>query len=139
MPVNGAGCSAGAGGCRLVHRERGDLVSLGQITHADRAGWQRLATAELAEILHAHRDLPVIGWTVGAAGATLTGQINGLAPAAQVRASFAAWLAALNIGDHTEGSSGSPGVTSLVAVTGRGRVRVRLAAAVFDQGGRVHR
>ncbi len=49
-------------------------------TPAQRTG-ERRAAAELVAILTAHPDLPVIAWTVGPAGATLTGQVNGLAPA----------------------------------------------------------
>jgi len=67
-------------------------VTLFEITHGERAGWQRWAAAELASILQAHQDLPVIAWTVGPAGSVLIGQVNGLAPAAQVREVFTAWL-----------------------------------------------
>ena len=40
----------------------------GWITQADRARWQQRAAAELAAILAAHPDLPVIAWTVTASG-----------------------------------------------------------------------
>lgn len=108
-------------------------MTLFPITQAERAGWQRRAAAELAAILHAHPDLPLIAWTVGPAGATLTGQIPGLAPAAQVRAGFEAWRAALVIGEHTETPSRS-GVAHLRAATRHNRVRIGLAATVFDDG-----
>jgi hypothetical protein len=103
------------------------------ITEAERAGWQRRVAGELVAILHTHRDLPVIAWTVGPAGATLTGQINGLAPAEQIRASFDAWRTALGICEHTETPS-APGVAYLRAVTRRNRVSVGLSATVFDEG-----
>lgn len=105
-----------------------------EITHAERAGWQRQAAAELAAILRAHRDLPMIAWTVGPAGATLTGHVNGLGPAQEVRASFDAWRAALMICEHTDTRSG-PGVAHLRAVTRRNRVHVGLTATVFDEDG----
>jgi hypothetical protein len=114
-------------------------VTFFEITQAERAGWQRRSAAELAAILHTHRNLPLITWTVGSAGATLTGQINGLAPAAQVRTSFEAWRAALSIREHTETPSG-PGIAYLRAVTRRNRVRVGLTATAFDdEDGQVQR
>ncbi len=61
------------------------------ISHGERALWQRRAAAELAAILDAHRDLPVIAWTVGPAGSVLIGQVSGLAPAVRVREAFGAW------------------------------------------------
>jgi hypothetical protein len=106
-------------------------VTFFEITHAERAGWQRRAAAELAAILDTHRDLPVIAWTVGPVGASLIGRINGLAPAEQVRASFDAWRAALAICEHTQTPAGS-GIAYLHAVTRRNRVRVGLTATVFD-------
>lgn len=109
-------------------------MTLFAITHAERAGWQRRAAAELAAILHAHRDLPVIAWTVGPAGATLTGHIHGLAPAQEVRASFDAWRTALMICEHTDTRSGH-GVAYLRALTRRNRVHLGLTATVFDDDG----
>jgi hypothetical protein len=108
-------------------------VSLFPIAQAERAGWQRRAATELAALLDTHPDLPLIAWTVGPAGATLTGQIPGLAPSSQVRAGFAAWQAALGIDEHTE-TPGGPGVAYLRALTHRNRVRVGLAATVFADG-----
>ena len=77
-------------------------MTLFEITDAERSGWQRRAARELAAILDAHRDLPVIAWIVGPAGSVLTGQINGLAPAVQVRGTFDAWRAALRLGERRE-------------------------------------
>jgi hypothetical protein len=105
-----------------------------EIIHAERAGWQRRAARELAAILDTHRDLPIITWTVGPADATLTGQINGLAPAEQVRARFDAWRTALMLGEHTKTPPGR-GVTYLRVVTQRNRVNVGLTATVFDHQG----
>jgi hypothetical protein len=105
-----------------------------EIIHAERAGWQRRAARELAAILDTHRDLPIITWTVGPAGATLTGQINGLAAAEQVRARFDAWRIVLMLGEHTKTPPG-PGVAYLRAVTRRNRVNVALTATVFDHEG----
>ena len=52
----------------------------GWITQGDRSRWQQRAAAELAAILAAHPDIPVIAWTVTASGGALSGQV--LAPAA---------------------------------------------------------
>jgi hypothetical protein len=106
-------------------------VTLFEITHGERAGWQRRAAAELASILQAHQDLPLIAWTVSPAGSVLIGQVNGLAPAAQVREVFTAWRLALALEEHS-GHQLSGGATWLHAATRRNRVRVRLSATVFD-------
>jgi hypothetical protein len=108
-----------------------------QITHAERAGWQRRAAGELATILDTHRDLPIIGWTVVPAGATLLGHVNGLAPAAEVRQAFHAWRVVLRLLEHGEVTSGA--TTRLRATADRNRVRVALSASVFDDGGAVTR
>jgi hypothetical protein len=100
------------------------------ITQAERSGWQRHAARELAAILDTHRDLPVIAWTLGPAGSTVTGRVNGLAPAAEVRQVFAAWRAALMLAGHRELTSG--GTTRLRAAARRDRVQVRLTANVFN-------
>jgi hypothetical protein len=52
--------TGGAGEGRLVHREGSAVVTGGWITQADRACWQQRAAAELAAILSAHPDMPVI-------------------------------------------------------------------------------
>jgi hypothetical protein len=105
-------------------------VTAYEITHADQAGWQRRAAAELARILATHRDLPAIAWTVGPAGATLSGRVGGLAPAARVRAVFDAWRQALALDEHRP--STNMGVTYLHAAADRNRVRVVLAATACD-------
>ena len=109
-------------------------MSLTEITHGQRAGWQRRAAAELAAILAAHRNLPVIAWTLGLAGATLVGHVNSLAPAEQVRGVFNAWRAALRLTEHSQTTSGG-GTVYLRAVAHRNRVRLALTAAVFEDEG----
>jgi hypothetical protein len=52
-----------------------------EITHGQRAGWQRRAAGELAAILDAHRDLPIIAWTLASAGSSVVGHVTGPAPA----------------------------------------------------------
>lgn len=94
--------------------------------------WQRRAVGELAAILAAHRDLPVIAWTVAAAGCTVAGQVNGLAPAGQVRATFAGWRAALGLHDGVGEYVGGAGSVYLQAMADRNRVRVRLTATVSE-------
>jgi len=101
-----------------------------ETTQAERAGWQRRAAAELVWILDTHRDLPLVAWTVGPAGATLVGHVNGLAPAGQAQAVFHRWRAALALGEHTETISGSA-TRYLQAVARRNRVRLALTATVF--------
>ena len=85
----------------------------GQRTPSDRAGWQRHAAAELAAVLDAHRDLPLIAWTVVPAGATLTGRVTGLAPS-KARQVFDLWRVALTLTEHSEVTSGG-GTTYLRA------------------------
>ena len=102
-----------------------------EITQADRARWQRQAAAELARILDAHPELPAIAWTVGPAGSVLVGEVNGLAPAGQVRAEFAAWRDVLALGDYRERAGG--GTVRLHACGRRGGVRVRISATVFEE------
>jgi hypothetical protein len=106
-------------------------VTLFEVTHADRTGWQRRAAAELAAILDAHRDLPVIAWTVGPAGATLVGHVDGLAPAITVREVFDTWRVALSLDGFGETPSGGGETIHLHAMAYRNRVRVGLAATVF--------
>ena len=76
------------------------MVTGGWITQADRARWQQRAAAELAAILAAHPDLPVIAWTVTASGGALSGQV--LAPAAGRRGLFGQWRQALGLDEVTE-------------------------------------
>jgi hypothetical protein len=101
-----------------------------EITRQERAWWQRRAAAELTTILDAHPDLPRIAWTVGPAGSVLAGQVNGLAPAAQVREVFTAWRLALALAEDP-GQQMSGGTTWLHAAACRGLVKVRLTATVF--------
>jgi hypothetical protein len=104
------------------------------ITWVGRSFWQRQAAAQLAAILDAHPDLPAITWTVAPAGSVLTGQVSGLAPAAQVRGVFGAWRLALALEDYREFPM-SGATTRLHAAARRGEVRVRLTATVFDEDG----
>lgn len=104
-----------------------------EITQGERAAWQRRAAAELAAILDAHRDLPLIAWTVGSAGANLVGHVNGLAPADTVRDVFDTWRVALTLDGPGERTSGG-GTSHLYAVADRNRVRVGLTATVIDDG-----
>jgi hypothetical protein len=108
------------------------VVTGGWITRADRAGWQLRAARELAAILDSRRGLPLISWTVTATGGVLAGNVNGLAPAGQVRAAHAAWREALALKDYREWPGG--GGTVLLHASGRrGEVRVRISATVFEE------
>ena len=110
-------------------------MSSSWIGQAERAAWQRRAAAELAAILDAHADLPVIAWTVGPAGSVLAGRVSGLAPAAQAREVFAAWRQGLALGEEREDQM-SGGTAWLHATARRREVTVRLTATVFgDEDG----
>ncbi len=111
--------------------ERGEPVTAFEITHAERAGWQRRAAAELARLLAAHRDLPVIAWTVAPAGATLTGQIGGLAR--RRRCGPVRRLAGGAGARRAREAPLRPGVDLPARGGRRNRVRVRLAATVCDE------
>ena len=102
-----------------------------EITAGERAAWQRRTARELAVILEAHRDLPVIVWTVAAAGATLVGHVTTLVPGGRVRQVFDLWRAALMLTEHYETTAGS--TTYLHAAANRRRVRVRLTATVHGE------
>ena len=104
----------------------------GWITLADRSRWQQRAAAELAVILAAHPDTPVIAWTVTASGGALSGQV--LAPAAGRRGLFAEGQQALGLAEVTETPSGSGAAVYLHARGARGGVAVSIAATVFDDG-----
>jgi len=108
-------------------------VSLSEITQVERARWQRRAVGELAAILDAHRDLPVIAWTVAAAGATVLGHVGGLAPAAQVREVFERWRVALAAAQPGQTTS-QDGTIYLRAAVQRNRVALALSATVFSHG-----
>jgi len=106
-------------------------VSSTWIGQAERVAWQRRAAAELAAILDAHDDLPLITWTVGPAGSVLVGRVSGLFPAAQARSVFTAWQKGLALEEAREDQM-SGGTTVLhAAARGRG-VTVRLTATVHD-------
>ena len=106
-------------------------MSGGWITQADRSRWQQKAAAELAAILKAHPDLPVIAWTVTASGGALSGQV--LAPAAGRRGLFAEWRQALGLDNATETPSGTGTPVYLHARGARGGVAVSVTATVFDR------
>jgi len=75
-------------------------VTGGWITQADRSRWQQRAAAELAGILAAHPDLPLLAWTVTASAGGLAGQV--LAPAAGRRRLFGEWRQALGLDEAAE-------------------------------------
>jgi hypothetical protein len=102
------------------------VVTGGWITQGDRARWQQRAAAELAAVLTAHPDLPVIAWTVTASGGALSGQV--LAPAAGRRGLFGQWRQALGLDEVTETRSGNGAAVYLHA---RGGVAVSVTASVF--------
>lgn len=106
------------------------MTGVSWVTQADRAGWQRQAVRELALILDAHADLPVIAWTIGPAGGGLSGRINGLASAATVRAAFTAWQQALVLDDVAETALSGGAAAWLRARAWRGGVRVTVTATV---------
>jgi hypothetical protein len=101
-------------------------------TQAEQRLWQQRAAAELTTILAAHQDLPAIAWTVAPAGCVLTGHVNGLAAAGQVRATFTGWRSALGLGGGPGERVGDAGTVRLQATACRRQVRVRLTATVFD-------
>ena len=119
----------------LVHRWRGAVVTTFEITPGEQSAWQRRAARELAAILDAHPELPVIAWTAGSAGSLVVGHVNGLAPACLVRQVFDTWRTALTLTEHSE--SAGAGATCLRAARHRDRVQVRLTATVFDEDDRV--
>jgi hypothetical protein len=106
------------------------VVSGGWIVQADRARWQQRASAELAAILKAHPDIPVIAWTVTASGGALSGQV--LAPAEDRRELFGQWRQVLRLDEVTETASGTGTPVYLHARGVRGGVAVSVTATVFD-------
>lgn len=90
------------------------------ITRAEQIAWQRDAAAVLARILElaAKRDLPVIAWTIGYAGARITGHCYAQT-ATQRRADFEAWREALGTPDSDREHAMSGGVVHLVATWDR--------------------
>ncbi len=105
-------------------------MSGGWITQADRSRWQQRASAELAAILDAHPDIPVIAWTVTASGGALSGQV--LIPAAGRRGLFGQWQRALGVDEVTEIASATGTPIYLRARGVRGGVAVSVTATVFD-------
>jgi hypothetical protein len=105
-------------------------VTGGWITQADRSRWQQRAAAELAAILAAHPDIPVLAWTVTASGGALSGQV--LARAEGRRGLFAQWRQALRLEDATETPSAAGTPVYLHARGVRGGVTVSVTATVFD-------
>ena len=108
------------------------MVTGGWITQAERSRWQQRAAAELAAILKANPDLPVIAWTVTASGGALSGQV--LAPAAGRRGLFGQWRQALGLNEVTETPSASGMPVYLHARGVCGGVAVSIAATIFDDG-----
>lgn len=108
------------------------MVTGGWITQADRARWQQRAIAELAAILAAHPDIPVLAWTVTASGGALSGQV--LAPGPGRRGLFAQWRQALGLDEAAEIPSAGGTPVYLRARGVRGGVPVSIAATVFDGG-----
>lgn len=103
----------GGGGLARHCKQSGDLVSGGWVTHADHARWQLQAARELAVILGAYGDLPLLVWTVIPAGPLLEARLTGHAPAEQVRGTLAAWREALGLEGYRDGraAAGRPGCT----------------------------
>jgi hypothetical protein len=111
-------------------------VSRFDVTQEERAGWQRRAAAELLTILDAHRDLPVIAWTVAAAGSALVWHVPALGPGASVQDRFDSWRVALML---TESSHNPPhgDAAHLSASKRRNGVRLTLFATILDIDGDV--
>jgi hypothetical protein len=105
-------------------------VTGGWITQADRARWQQKAAAELAVILDAHPDIPLLAWTVTASAGGLSGRV--LAPAGGRREMFGQWRQALGLDEATETPSAGGAAVYLHARGVRGGVMVSVTATVFD-------
>ncbi len=106
------------------------MVTGGWITQADRSRWQQRAAAELAAILAANPDLPVISWTVTASGGALSGRV--LSPAEGRVRLFAEWRQALGLDDVTKTPVAGGTPVYLHARGARGGVAVSVTATVFD-------
>jgi hypothetical protein len=95
---------------------------------------QRRAAAELPAVLEAGRGLPPVAWTLGTAGATLTGRLPRSACATSPRAAFEAWRQALGLTPcvpaYDEDATEDRTCTYLSASGTRGGVRVHLSATV---------
>jgi hypothetical protein len=106
-------------------------VTGGRATQAGRSGRQQRAAAELAAILAAHPDLPLLAWTVTASAGGLAGQV--LAPAAGRRALFGEWRQALGLDDAAEVASAGGTAVCLHARGVCGGTTVSITATVFEQ------
>jgi hypothetical protein len=104
-------------------------VTLFEITHAERVGWQRRAAHELAAILDAHPELPIIGWTLASAGSIVVGHVTGPGPADQLRLVFDAWRSSLLLSRPSEVVLRN-GTVLLKASADRNRVRVTVTATL---------
>ena len=107
------------------------MVTGGWITQAGRSRWQQRAAAELSAILASQPDLPVIAWTVTAAGGALSGKV--LVPAAGRRELSGQWQQAPGLNDVTETPSAGGTPVYLHARGVRGGVTVSVTAAVFPE------
>jgi len=107
-------------------------VTGGWISQGDRSRWQQRAAAELAAILAAHPDIPVIAWTVTASGGALSGQV--LAPDGLRGGLFGQWRQALGLDDVSEIPAAGGTAVYLHARGVLGGVSVSVAATVFDDG-----
>jgi hypothetical protein len=105
-------------------------VTGGWITQAGRSRWQQRAAAELAGILAAHPDLPLLAWTVTASAGGLSGQV--LAPDAGRRGLFGQWRQALGLDEAAEVASAGGTAVYLRARGVRGGVTISITATVFD-------
>jgi len=110
------------------------VVTGGWITQAGRSRWQQRAAAELAAILAAHPDIPVIAWTVTAAGGALSGQV--LASDEDRRGLFGQWRQALRLDELTETPSANGTAIYLHARGVRGGVTVSVTPTVFGEESR---
>jgi hypothetical protein len=106
------------------------VVTGGWITQADRARWQQRAAAELSAILAGHPGIPVIAWTITAAGGAVSGQV--LASAGR-RGLFGQWRQALGLDEVTETPSAGGAAVYLHARGVRGGVTVSVTATVFGE------
>jgi len=106
------------------------VVTGGWITQGDRSRWQQQAVGALAAILTAHPGIPVIAWTVTAAGGALSGQV--LAPAAIRRGLFGQWQQALGLDTVTEIPAAGGAAVYLDARGVLSGVSVSVTATVFD-------
>jgi len=101
---------------------------LSWVTQADRAVWQRLASAKLSAILAEYRDLPAITWTITTGGG-LTGRALVPGDPRGTWELFNAWRRALELHDRRETPTGD-GTSYVRAHASRGTIRVTLTAVV---------